>query len=989
MLSGVGVAGQRQGVQSKVVLMATEPAAEAISELSNRLAESIDDHKRFFLTPAWFQQQLLDWATSDPEFRVKLLRFVDVLPSLRSARAVADHVRQYFRDSPHLVGAASGIGSGQVFRPLLSRVVREGVFAMAHRFIAGESAEQAVPALRTLAEKNVGWTLDLLGEATLSEAEADEYATRYEDLLRTLSESVTDVRPRGAAWNAVPPVNISVKLSSLCAHFEPAALDHVSGVTRERLRPFMRLAVERGAFVNFDMEQYRYRALVHHVIADLLAEPEFAAYPHIGVVVQAYLRDSLDDLADLRAIAERRGAPITIRLVKGAYWDEERIVARQNEWPVPVYEDRGDTDASFERCTDALIDAFPRLRPAFGSHNPDSIAQAIGKSRAASIADNDIEFQMLYGMAEGLREEVARQGFRTRVYVPVGRLIPGMAYLVRRLLENTSNQAWFNVGAGVSERVPSAPAAKQRADEDIRGFRNYPPSRFFEAADRQRMHEAIDAVRDSFGAEYPLLIGEDEISARERSEVRYPADPSVLVAHVAQAALPDVETAVEAAERGFPHWRDLPPVERRNILLRAADLMEQRRFELAAIEIFESAKPWAEADGDVAEAIDHCRYNARQGARLSEPRPMLDPPGEENAYFHEGVGVAAIISPWNFPLAIPTGMTVAALAAGNAAILKPAAQSPVIAAKLVGILREAGVPPDVITYLPGPGSSVGERLVTHPEVDLIAFTGSEEVGLHIVELAGKTHEGQRNVKRVIAEMGGKNAVIIDDDADLDQAVEGALVSAFGYAGQKCSACSRLIIVGSAYDEALARLKNAVESLVVGPPHEPATFVPPVIGASARDRIMRYVDDGKRLAALVAQAPVPADDGSYVPPTVFTDVPLDSPLAREEIFGPVLSVFHADTFEQALDIAISSKFALTGAVYSRNPRHIERARQSFRVGNLYINRKSTGAVVGRQPFGGLQRSGVGEKAGGPDYLRQFMQPRVVTENTVRRGFAPEE
>lgn len=969
--------------------MATQPAAKAIGELSEQLARSVDDHRRFFLTPAWFQQQLLDWATSDPDFRVKLLRFVDVLPSLRTRRAVADHVRQYFRDAPHLVGAASGIGSRQVFRPLLSRVVREGVFAMAHRFIAGESAQQAVPALRALAEDGVGWTLDLLGEATLSDLEAEEYAGRYEDLLRTLSANLDEVRPRGEVWEGIPPLNISVKLSSLCAHFEPAAPDYVSTVVRERLRSFMRLAVEQGGFINFDMEQYRYKALVHHVIADLLAEPEFDSYPHIGVVVQAYLRDALDDLAHLEAVAKRRGAPITVRLVKGAYWDEERIVARQNEWPVPVYEDKSDTETSFERCTDALLAAFPHLRPAFGSHNPDSIAQAIVKSRASSLADADIEFQMLYGMAEGLREEVARQGFRTRVYVPVGKLIPGMAYLVRRLLENTSNQAWFNAGAGITDRKQRMTSQPAETARSVTGFRNAPPARFFDEADRNRMDEAIASVRASFGAEFPLLIGDEEVTGRDWNEVRYPADPTVVVARVAQAAPQDVETAVEAARRGFPAWRGLLPAERCDILLRAADLMEERRFTLAAIEVFESAKPWAEADGDIAEAIDHCRYNAIHGARLAEPQPMLDPPGEEDAYFHEGVGVAAVISPWNFPLAIPAGMTVGALAGGNSAILKPAAQSPVIAAKLVSILREAGVPPDAITYLPGPGSTVGEGLVTHPDVDIIAFTGSMEVGLRIVEFAGKTQPAQRNVKRVIAEMGGKNAIIIDDDADLDQAVEGTLVSAFGYAGQKCSACSRLIIVGTAHDEALTRLKGAVESLVVGPPHEPATFVPPVIGAAARDRIMRYVEDGRRSSTLVAQAPVPGGDGSYVPPAVFADVPLDSPLAREEIFGPVLSVFHADTFERALEIAADSRFALTGAVFSRNPRHIGQARQRLRVGNLYINRKSTGAVVGRQPFGGLQMSGVGEKAGGPDYVRQFMQPRVITENTVRRGFAPDE
>ncbi|HSP54618.1 MAG TPA: aldehyde dehydrogenase family protein, partial [Dehalococcoidia bacterium] len=385
-------------------------------------------------------------------------------------------------------------------------------------------------------------------------------------------------------------------------------------------------------------------------------------------------------------------------------------------------------------------------------------------------------------------------------------------------------------------------------------------------------------------------------------------------------------------------------------------------------------------------------------------------PGEHNEYFHEGRGVTAVIAPWNFPLAIICGMSVASIAAGNCAILKPAAQSPIIAFKLVEILREAGVPDGVVQYLPGPGGRVGQALVEHPGVANIAFTGSKEVGLGIIESASRqvpttatrdvSSGGPRLApKRVVAEMGGKNAIIIDDDADLDQAISGAVISAFGYAGQKCSACSRLIIVGHAYDEALGRLKNAVESLVAGPPHEPETFVPPVIGASARDKIMEYVDLGRQTATLLAQAPVPSSTVAqgpspesarhYVPPTVFTDVPLDSRLARDEIFGPVLSVFRANDFSEALAIALDSEFALTGGVFSRNPRHIEEARRCFRVGNLYINRKITGAIVGRHPFGGLAMSGIGEKAGGPDYVRQFMDPRTVTENTTRRGFAPEE
>jgi RHH-type proline utilization regulon transcriptional repressor/proline dehydrogenase/delta 1-pyrroline-5-carboxylate dehydrogenase len=347
-----------------------------------------------------------------------------------------------------------------------------------------------------------------------------------------------------------------------------------------------------------------------------------------------------------------------------------------------------------------------------------------------------------------------------------------------------------------------------------------------------------------------------------------------------------------------------------------------------------------------------------------------------------------VIAPWNFPLAIICGMTSAALAAGNCAILKPAAQSSLIAARLVDILREAGVPAEVVHYLPGPGAGVGQALVDHPGVSMIAFTGSKDVGLSIVRSAAVVQPGQREVKRVIAEMGGKNAIIVDDDADLDQAVAGTITSAFGYAGQKCSACSRLIVVGSAYDEVLARLGPAVQSLVVGPPHDPSTFVPPVISRAQQQKISGYIENGRKTARLLVEGRRPEGDGSFVPPAVFVDVKPEDPLAREEIFGPVLSVFRVESFDEALKLALDSEYALTGGLYSRNPRNIEKARREFRTGSLYINRKTTGAIVGRHPFGGLQLSGVGDKAGGPDYLLQFLQPRTISENTMRRGFAPE-
>src|SRR5438876_92779 len=443
------------------------------------------------------------------------------------------------------------------------------------------------------------------------------------------------------------------------------------------------------------------------------------------------------------------------------------------------------------------------------------------------------------------------------------------------------------------------------------------------------MSASLARARRGFGTRYPLLVGDRRLSDRASSEVRYPAEPATIVGHVAQAAPGDVDAAVTAAREACWDWRDLPGYERADIINRAARLMEHARFDLAATMVFESAKPWYEADGDVCEAIDYLRYYAAEGERLSEPQPLGDTPGEHNEYFHESRGVTAVIAPWNFPLAIITGMSVGALAGGNTAILKPAAQSPIIAYRLLEILRDAGIPHGAVQYLPGPGSELGRALVQHPGGDHSAFT-------------------------------------------------------------------RLMLVGSAYGEALERLKNAVASLVVGLPDDPATFVPPVIRAEARDKICGYVESGRMQATMLVQADIShlntsraRDAAYYVAPTVFTDVPLDSPLAQEEIFGPVLSVFRAVDFEEALEIALDSRFALTGGVFSRNPRHIDLARVAFRTGNLYINRKITGAIVGRQPFGGLAMSGAGEKAGGPDYVRQFMQARVVSENTMRRGFAPED
>lgn len=989
-----------------------------LEALEQRLTEAAARQPFFPLSPHWWQEQILSLATRDPEFRVRLLRFVDVLPTLRSAAAVADHVRQYFGDLPSApVRAASGLSAQGPLRPVLSRVLRQGVLATARRFIAGATPDEAVSDLTDLAHQGSGATLHLLGEATLSEAEAQRYLELHQTMMETLEQQQQKLTPRGAQWEGVPAVNLSLKPSAFCAHFEPAAPDVVSAGLRARLRPLLRRAAQQGVFLHFDMEQYRYKDLIHHAFADLLLEEEFASYPHLGIVVQAYLRDAPQDIERLRELAKRRGCPFTVRLVKGAYWDEERVLARQNGWPVPVYEIKEDTDRSYDRCSEALLAAWPDLRPAFGTHNPHSAAQAASKARRAGLHAADSEFQMLYGMAEGLRKALDQEGYRTRIYVPVGDIIPGMGYLVRRLLENTSNWAWFHAAGSSQERRPRSAAARVREHAQLTedgSFQNAPPARFHEASVREAMAAALDQVRKEFGATYPLRLAGAQVAERELSpvsegdlltgqagslrreatrrgetEVRYPAEPELLLGRVARATPQDAQQAVAAAQAAFPAWRDRPASERTALLRGAADLMEERRYQLAALMVYESAKPWREADGDVTEAIDYLRYYAAQAERLEAPQRLGRLPGEQNEYFYQGRGVAAIIAPWNFPLAILTGMTGAALAGGNTAVLKPSDFSPLIALQLTDVLREAGIPEEVVQCLTGRGREVGQALVDHPAVDIIAFTGSREVGLSILASAATIREGQRNVKRVIVEMGGKNAIIIDEDADLDLALADTVASAFGFAGQKCSACSRLILVGSAYDEALERLGHAVRSLVIGPPHDPATYVPPVIGRDAQERILKVIEAGKGYACLLVQGNVPGGSGYYVPPTVFTEVPLDSPLAREEIFGPVLSVFRAKDFTEALALANDSSYALTGGVFSRHPRHIQEASRGFRVGDLYINRKITGASVGRQPFGGHRMSGYGEQAGGPNYLRQFMESRVVTENTLRRGLAPED
>jgi RHH-type proline utilization regulon transcriptional repressor/proline dehydrogenase/delta 1-pyrroline-5-carboxylate dehydrogenase len=637
------------------------------------------------------------------------------------------------------------------------------------------------------------------------------------------------------------------------------------------------------------------------------------------------------------------------------------------------------------------------------------------------VPPNRYEFQMLYGMADPIKDVLKSLGRRVRIYTPYGQLLPGMAYLVRRLLENTSNDSFLRQGfsEGLSEeqllRNPVAHSSlpvtrysngeqpmtqphangttetmnEKRVTTNEPKFQNEPLSDFSRAENREKMAAALAAVRGQLGQTYPVVVDNVSVSTSEFIDSVNPSKKAERIGRTGKATAKQAEQAIASAAKAFEAWRDTPVSERAAFLRRTADVMRYRRFELSAWIVLETGKPWRESDADVAEAIDFCDYYALHAEQMWHTQDV-DVPGEENAYFYEPRGVAAVIAPWNFPLAILCGMAVAAVVTGNTVVMKPAEQSGVIGAKLMECFQQAGLPPGVVNFLPGVGEEVGPVLVNHPDVALIAFTGSLKVALMINEQASRTAGGQQFVKRVIAEMGGKNAVIVDADADLDEAVKGVVDSAFGYGGQKCSAGSRAIVVGGIYDQFLKRLIEATKSLTVSAAESPGCSLGPVIDAESRDRILKFIESGKKEAKLAFQYDLGglADEGFFVPPTVFADVPETATIAQEEIFGPVLSVIKAKDLDDALRIANGTKYALTGGVFSRSPANIAAVKRRFRVGNLYVNRKCTGALVHRQPFGGFKMSGIGSKAGGPDYLLQFVVPRTITENTLRRGFAPE-
>lgn len=1045
--------------------------------LGREMFDRIEGRQPTIVQLQWWEERMMRLFMADEWLKVQAFRFIDVLPTMSGPADIARHLREYFvrpevrratRNPPSRLQDARGRNGdalaeldGPGSRSLVDWVSRlmnfdrldsprarwlawlawKSAVGMAHTFIAGTTTREAERTIRRMRDKRLAFTVDVLGEAAVSEVESEHYQQIYLDLIRDLAKDAADWPPvpqiDTADGRPVVRVNVSVKLTSLFSQCDAIDPEGSKRGVKERLRPLLRAAMERGVHIHIDMEHYAIKDLTLETFREIVMEPEFRDYPHVGVVLQAYLRDGERDAADMIDFARRRGVPIWIRLVKGAYWDSETVWAEQNHWPCPVWKQKWQSDANYERMTRLLLENHAHVHTAFGSHNIRSLAHAMALRQLLGVPGQHFELQMLYGMGDPVKHAAADMGQRVRVYTPCGQLLPGMAYLIRRLLENTANESFLR--ATVDEDTPKDAllanpeadgyptdhnwtfyfpadlAPEQRRDmnreaasckqsrlkyefeeEIMDPFENVPNTDFTREPNRQKMLAALDSWRKKLGREYPIVIANQRIKTGQWKDSLNPSRPSEVIGKIAQADAATTERAVEAAAEAFKSWRRVDPHERASYLFRMAEIMEDRRFELSALMSLECGKPWREADGDVSEAIDFCNFYGKEMIRMADHVRRRDIPGETNEYFYAPRGVVGVISPWNFPLAILTGMATAAVVTGNTVIMKPAEPATVIAALLMEIAEQAGLPAGVLNYVPGPGSVVGEIITRHPRVAMIAFTGSREVGCRINRVAAETTTSQPALKKVIAEMGGKNAVIVDSDADLDEAIKGVVYSAFGYAGQKCSAASRCLVLAPVYEHFVTRLVEAARSVQVGPADDCGTFVPPVVDQRAYDAIRRYIDIGKAEArcpldgdtmASVTRLRSETGGGYYIGPTIFTDVSPAARIAREEIFGPVLAVISAADIDEAIEIFNGTDFALTGGIFSRSPGNIEKARAECECGNFYINRKISGALVDLQPFGGFKMSGIGSKAGGPDYLIQFCEPRTVTENTLRRGFAP--
>jgi RHH-type proline utilization regulon transcriptional repressor/proline dehydrogenase/delta 1-pyrroline-5-carboxylate dehydrogenase len=960
----------------------------ATAELARRLQPGLRAHRETWIEQA--SQWGLGWMTRSALLRVHILRFVAALPALdhdHEGEVVVRLLREAMR---RLLEASEAARAAEVpdddergpLPPWMARAVRivlavagwlpaawvakatrAAVRRLARVFLAGESLQGALPSLESLLACGRDATFDPLGELVVSEPEADAYCARVLELVQGLHLRWGLPAPRNSA--GIPRAHVSLKVSALCSDYDPDDPDGVWRRVGPRLLRILREARANGVGITLDAEHYPVRDLTLRMLERATAEADIHDFMDVGIVVQAYLRDAAEHVDDVLAFCGRRGVRLPVRLVKGAYWDAETTEAAAHDHIAPQFLNKAETDAMFQALVLRLLSAPDAIQLCIGSHNlRDHCFAEAARARMHHDANASqhqrapvLEHQVLHQTYEALAETMAAAGWAVRSYVPVGSLLVGMAYLVRRILENSSQvgvltMARQDEAAAVAALAPPAaalqelravvtPAARDGLCENdpagVLPFRNVAPVRLHLTAHRAAFEEAL-----------ALPVA------------RMPVEPTA-----------DIDGVVRRAVAGFERWRRVPARQRAALLVRAAEQMRAERHDWAAAVLHEAGKARNEALGDVDEAIDFLQFYAREAVRRGDDSGVP-------------VGVVAAVTPWNFPLAIPTGMVAGPLAAGNAVVLKSAEQTPQVAERLVRLLHAVGVPGDVVQHAPGDGPTVGAPLVAHPAIAGAVFTGSRAVGTRIHKAIGSQPHGPW-LRRAVTEMGGKNAAFVTATADLDEAVAGCLRSAFGHAGQKCSALSRVLVDARVADHFIERFTHAAEDLHVGPAAKPGVRVNPVITTEDRDRL--------RSAAVQARAEADAvggkvlcdrsTEGEFVGPVV-VQVPAaeglrTGSLALTELFGPVVHVLPVRDADEAVAVARAAEYALTGGVFSQSDDEIDAMLDRWPAGNCYVNRNLTGARVAVEPFGGHAMSGTGPKAGGADYLDAFRHAAMVAES----------
>ena len=938
--------------------------------------------------------------------RVHLLKFLALLPSLdhdksgkEVKRNLLESLRRLIDDSkaislqkkrgtrqlPLHLTILFGLGlqvAGFLPASLLARVIRFLVRMMAKRFIAGESINTSHETLSDLRATNREATLDQLGELVVSAREADEYFEKVLQLIHGLKQHI----PRGEKnKSGIYKAHVSIKVSALSHDFRPQAFEATYAKVAPRLRRILQEAHREEVFINVDAEHYHYRDLVLQIYGKVLLETsELNNYAQTGIVVQAYLRDGAKHLMDVVELAKKRSLRMPIRLVKGAYWDAETIEGEAHQFTPPQFLNKEESDLHFRQIAFLALKNYTHIQLAIGSHNlqDHAFVEAVRELRFPEAPV--IEHQCLHMTYEALSHGLAKMGWPTRNYMPIGNLLVGMAYLVRRIMENSSQVGVLSImrshqkASGLISPVLVHKDKKKHGslqfDSFITQLRSdfspVRPLKLYVAHEREALEKEIKA----FGEK--ISLKQEEFIYAQGTKVHCSSRPELILGVIKDNSNAEAIKTVEAAEEALlKSWwsKQSLTLYRVSVLLKAADLMLLRRNKLAALMIYEAGKTMTEALADVDEAIDFINFYARQEIQI-----------QLSGQKYTNRGVMAVIAPWNFPLAIPCGMAVAPLAAGNAVILKPAEQTPLIGIELYNLLIESGVPEDILYLLLGDGEIVGAPLVTHEKTAGVVFTGSKNVGTWIYRHSAKEtiqhyyHQIPMQ-KKVITEMGGKNAIIVTNNCELDETISGILYAAFGHSGQKCSAASRVIVHKEVKDALVARLVQAIKDLKVGESLDPATSVNPLISKHDQERVRKAVEEAKDEAIrfhgkILIDRSFEKLPGFCVGPALFELPPHQASKkdswAQREIFGPVIHITEYESLVEAIELFNGTEYALTGGIYSQSQDDIDFLIKFLRAGNLYVNRPNTGARVAIEPFGGFKMSGTGPKAGGSEYLKEF-------------------